>query len=155
MYILWPEQLAYIEMDGVKRVKCWPLGLAPTKIIERNAYLPKEMLPSQFSWKKSHFEEMPEHEIIFAAKAKSNKMRNRDSILSRAEVGRAAAAASKPTHNDRLPTTSQTTTTVRERCDAFFPQKLQESRDYYLTFVILGKFRTFSYHCLQKSYKDS
>ena len=98
---------------------------------------------------------MPEHEIIFAAKAKSNKMRNRDSILSRAEVGRAAAAASKPTHNDRLPTTSQTTTTVRERCDAFFPQKLQESRDYYLTFVILGKFRTFSYHCLQKSYKDS
>ena len=42
MYILWPEQLAYIEMDGVKRVKCWPLGLAPTKIIERNALLPKD-----------------------------------------------------------------------------------------------------------------
>ena len=48
MYILWPEQLAYIEMDGVKRVKCWPLGswtadLAPsTQIIERNALLPKD-----------------------------------------------------------------------------------------------------------------
>ena len=34
--------------------------------------------------------------------------------------------------------------------DAFFPQKLQESRDYYLTFVILGKFRTFISHWLEK-----
>ena len=35
--------------------------------------------------------------------------------------------------------------------DAFFPQKLQESRDYYLTFVILGKFRTFISHWLEKN----
>ena len=34
--------------------------------------------------------------------------------------------------------------------DAFFPQKLQESRDYYLTFVILGKVRTFISHWLEK-----
>ena len=96
MYILWPEQLAYIEMDGVKRVKCWPLGswtadLAPsTQIIERNALLPKDARERELPIlvKKNLTLKMPEHEI-FAAKAsstQSNKMRNRDSILSRAEA---------------------------------------------------------------------
>ena len=95
MYILWPEQLAYIEMDGVKRVKCWPLGswtadLAPsTQIIERNALLPKDARERATNSREKNLTlKMPEHEI-FAAKAsstQSNKMRNRDSILSRAEA---------------------------------------------------------------------
>ena len=151
MYILWPEQLAYIEMDGVKRVKCWPLGswtadLAPsTQIIERNALLPKEARERELPIlvKKSHFEDAWARDFCRQslldtkqqdAKSWLNIIKSRSYSLSRHTM---ISCYSSRVESDAMR-------------DAFFPQKLQESRDYYLTFVILGKFRTFISHWLEK-----
>ena len=86
---------------------------------------------------------MPEHEI-FAAKASTFKQQDAKSWLN--IIKSRSYSLSRHTmiscYSSRVESDAMR--------DAFFPQKLQESRDYYLTFVILGKFRTFISHWLEK-----